>query len=81
MIGQALSVIITPIIALILIPLGILRGHRLDKALNDEEYIGDSLFEDMITIIKKFWMLLIDILSSVGHSLAENLKDRSLCQN
>jgi len=39
--------------------------------LNDKEYVGDSLFEDMITIIKRFWALLVDIFSSVKDSLNE----------
>ena len=38
-IGQGLSLIITPIVAIIVIPVGILRGHRLDKALDDKEYV------------------------------------------
>ena len=42
-IGNGLSAIITPIIALIVIPVGILRGHRLDKVLDEKEYVGDSL--------------------------------------
>ncbi|SFV56937.1 hypothetical protein MNB_SV-9-468 [hydrothermal vent metagenome] len=70
-IGQGLNAIITPIVALIVIPVGVLRGHRLDKALNNKEYVGNSLFEDMITIIKKFWALLVDIFSSVKDLLNE----------
>jgi len=71
LIGQGLSLLIAPIIALIIIPVGTLRGHRLDKAINSKEYVGDSLLEDMITIIKKFWTLLVDIFSSVKDSLNE----------
>ncbi|MGJ0310771.1 hypothetical protein [Aliarcobacter cryaerophilus] len=70
-VGVWLSGIVSTIVGFITIPVGLLRGHRLDKALNDKEYVGDSLFEDMITIMKKFWKLLVDIFSSVKNSLEE----------
>jgi Zn-dependent protease len=68
--GSFLAGIAFTITALIAIPLGALRGHRLDKVLNGE-ITGDSLIEDMITIAKKFWALLVDIFSAVKDSLEE----------
>lgn len=70
-IGNWLSTLITPIVALIVIPVGTLRGHRLDKALNDEMYVGDSLIEDIITICKKFWAVLVDIFMAVKDDFME----------
>ncbi len=70
-IGVWLNGIVVPLVALITIPIGVLRGHRLDKALDNKEYVGDSLYEDMITVIKKFWELLVDIFSAVKDTLNE----------
>lgn len=70
--GSVLSALITPIVALIVIPIGTLVGHRLDKRANNE-ITGDSLLEDLITISKKFWQLFTDILSSVQTLLKEKI--------
>jgi len=63
-VGGALSGIISSIVATITIPLGVLRGHRLDKVMKGE-YVGDSIVEDIITIAKKFWSLFVDILATL----------------
>lgn len=63
-IGTWLSGIVTPLVALITIPVGTLRGHRLDK-LTKGEIVADSIMEDLITIVKKFWNLLVDIFKTL----------------
>lgn len=63
-IGQFLAPIVTAIAA----TYGALRGHRLDKVMRGE-YVGDSLMEDAITIAKKFWAFLYDILSTLALEL------------
>lgn len=67
-IGVPLSGIVTSIVGIVTIPMGILKGHRLDKAMKGE-YVGNSIIEDIITIAKKFWALLINILESLKNSL------------
>jgi hypothetical protein len=63
LIGGFLSAFITPIVAMIAIPIGTLKGHRLDKRAKNE-VVGDSLLEDLITIAKNFWSLFVNILES-----------------
>ncbi|MEM5557341.1 hypothetical protein AAHK07_02345 [Aliarcobacter cryaerophilus] len=63
-IGTWLSGIVTPLVALITIPVGTLKGHRLDK-LTKGEIVSDSIMEDLITIVKKFWNLLVDIFKTL----------------
>ena len=63
-VGGPLSGIVSSIVATITIPLGVLRGHRLDKVMKGE-YVGDSIIEDIVTIAKKFWSLFVDILASL----------------
>lgn len=69
-IGVWLSGIITPIIAIITIPIGTLKGHRLDKVANGEP-VSDSILEDLITIAKKFWTLIVDIFTAVKEELRD----------
>lgn len=69
-IGTWLSGIVTPIIAVITIPIGTLKGHRLDKVAKGEP-VSDSILEDLITIAKKFWTLIVDIFTA----LKEELRD------
>lgn len=70
LIGGLLSGIAFTITAFIVIPLGTLQGHRLDKALNGE-LTGDSLIADMITIARRFWELFVDIFSTIKDSMEE----------
>lgn len=55
---------IAPIVTIAFATIGALRGHRLDKVLKGE-YVGDSLIEDAITIIKKFWNFFCEIFNAV----------------
>ena len=67
-IGTWLSAIVMPLVALITIPVGTLRGHRLDK-LAKGEVVGDSIIEDLITIVKKFWSLFVDIFKTLKNEI------------
>lgn len=69
-IGAWLSGIITPIIAIVTIPIGTLKGHRLDKVAKGEP-VSDSILEDLITIAKKFWTLIVDIFTAVKDELRD----------
>lgn len=69
-IGTWLSGIVTPIIAVITIPIGTLKGHRLDKVAKGEN-VSDSILEDLITIAKKFWTLIVDIFTAVKDELKD----------
>lgn len=63
-VGVPLSGIVSSIVGMISIPLGILKGHRLDRVMQGE-YVSNSVIEDLITIAKKFWALFVDILESL----------------
>lgn len=63
-VGVPLSGIVSSIVGMISIPLGILKGHRLDKVMQGE-YVSNSVIEDLITVAKKFWALFVDILESL----------------
>ena len=63
-IGAWLAGIVTPLVALITIPIGTLKGHRLDKLIKGE-IVADSIMEDLITIVKKLWNLLVDIFKTL----------------
>lgn len=70
LIGTWLAGVIAPIVAIITIPVGTLKGQRLDKIAKGEP-VSDSILEDLITITKKFWALIVDIFTAVK----EELKD------
>ena len=67
-VGVPLSGIVSSIVGMISIPLGILKGHRLDKVMQGE-YVSNSVIEDLITVAKKFWALFVDILESLKNIL------------
>lgn len=69
-IGQWLSPLVSAVVALIAIPIGALRGHRLDKVINGEVK-SDSIIEDLITIAKKFWALFVDIFYAIKNEISE----------
>ena len=55
---------IAPIVTVAFSTIFVLKGHRLDKTMKGE-YIGDSLIEDTIIIIKKFWSFFYEIFNAV----------------
>lgn len=55
---------IAPILSAVLGTIGVLHGHRLDKAVKGE-YLGDSLMEDAITVTKKFWSFFYEVFNLV----------------
>jgi hypothetical protein len=59
-----IGIFIAPVITVVFSVMGILRGHRLDKVMSGE-CVGDSLIEDAITIIKKFWCFFYEIFNVV----------------
>ena len=71
-IGTWLSTIVTPLVAMITVPAGLLYGHRLDKIIESDGEVGNSLVMDLITATKLFWALLVDIFSSVKDAWSDN---------
>jgi len=61
---------IAPVVTVVGMTIGGLRGHRLDKIQNGE-HVGDSMIEDMITIAKKFWKLFSEIFSTLKEYFVE----------